>query len=161
VADELRIEDGAHALHVEREYDAPPQQVWSAWTDPARLARWLAVPDGPLSDRPIRLDFGGGTDEWADVSILQAEEPRLLVLRWSFVGVETSELRVEITAADHGGARVTLDHRGLGDSTVGYGAGWQAYLVSLEEELGGPGDGLTWAARFAGLLPEWQARAAG
>ena len=161
MADELRIEDGAHALHVEREYDAPPEQVWDAWTDPARLGRWLAVPDGPLSERPVRLDFGGGTDEWADVSIVRAEAPRLLVLRWAFVGVETSDVRVEITPSAEGRSRVVLDHRGLGDSTVGYGAGWQAYLVSLEEELGGPGDGLGWSERFARFRPEWQARAAG
>ncbi len=29
-----------------REFDAPPEMVWKAWTEPELLRRWLLGPDG-------------------------------------------------------------------------------------------------------------------
>lgn len=157
--DELREDGGALSLHLEQDYDATPAEVWDAWTRPERLARWLARPSGELTGAPVRLDFGDGPDDWADVTVLVSEPPVLLELRWDFVGDVSSRLRVEIVELAPGRTRVRLDHSGLGDSTLGYGAGWQAYLVSLAAELGAPADGASWDERFATALPTWQARA--
>ena len=32
---------GRSALTIERDYDAPPQAVWQAWTDPQALSKWF------------------------------------------------------------------------------------------------------------------------
>jgi uncharacterized protein YndB with AHSA1/START domain len=107
----------------------------------------------------VRLTFGDGAEEWTDVQVQQWEPQRLLQLSWSFPGVTGSTLRVELEPLPNGRTRLIIDHTGLGDSAVGYGAGWTAYLDSLAAELRG-GDGRArWDERFAAALPDWRARA--
>lgn len=36
-------------LDIERRYDAPPERVWQAWTDPQALSRWF----GPGDDNSV------------------------------------------------------------------------------------------------------------
>lgn len=162
MADELRADGDALALHLEREYAATADEVWSAWTDPDRLARWLAPVSGALrpGSAPVRLTFGDGDDDRADLTVLTAEAPRLLRLRWAVAGAEDSEVRVEIVPLAAGRVRLVLDHRRLGDATIGYGAGWEAYLRQLPGELGIPQDA-SWDELFAAALPAWRERAVG
>jgi hypothetical protein len=60
--------------------------------------------------------------------------------------------------ADRGRTRLTIEHRGLGDATVGYGAGWQAYLARLTADLRMV-EPPAWEAEFAAALPGLRARA--
>lgn len=150
-------------VQLEREYSATPDEVWDAWTSPERLARWLGKPAGPVLDaaEPVRLTLGDGDDEWADVSVITADRPRLLELVWAFVGEPSSVLRVEIEPVDAARTRLVVEHRGLGSSAVGYGAGWQAYLDGeLAGELGGAWETSGWDVRFERALPIWRERAA-
>jgi uncharacterized protein YndB with AHSA1/START domain len=158
-SDELRTEADGRVVRLERDYDATPGEVWSAWTDPERLARWLGRPAGPLGAQPTRMSFGGDPDQWADLAVLAMREPAHLSLLWSFPGVADSVLDVSITPLGDGRTRVVVEHRGLGSSDTGYGAGWSAYLAALAVELGGPDDGRSWDDRFAAALPTWRARA--
>ena len=34
------------ALEIERHYDAPPERVWQAWTDPLALSEWFGPGEG-------------------------------------------------------------------------------------------------------------------
>lgn len=161
MVDELRS-DGC--VYLERDYAATPDEVWDAWTSPERLARWLGTPSGPLlgATAAVRLDLGDGEDDWADVVVSTADRPRLLELRWGFVGEPGSVLRVEIVPIDATHTRLLVEHRGLGTSAVGYGAGWQAYLDGgLAAELGERIEGSDWDERFQLALPGWRDRAAG
>ncbi len=46
---------------LERTYDAAPERVYRAWTDPAAKAQWFGDPSAPGTDH--RLDFRvGGTE---------------------------------------------------------------------------------------------------
>jgi uncharacterized protein YndB with AHSA1/START domain len=162
VPDEISDTNGERTIHLEREYAASAGELWQAWTDPVRLARWLGPPTGPLLDTigPVRLRLGDDPDQWADVRVLRAEEPRLLELAWDFPGQSGSVLRIEIAAAAAGRTRLIIDHRGLGSSSTGYGAGWQAYLDgSLRAEIG-IAAAESWDTLFARALPAWQQRAA-
>jgi uncharacterized protein YndB with AHSA1/START domain len=162
VTDELRADGDASYLHLEREYDATPEEVWDAWTDPERLARWLARPAAaPLTAHgPVRFTFGEGDSEWADITVRESQPPHRLEVVWAIAGASSSVLRIEISAVDATRSRVVVEHRGLGDSTVGYGAGWEAYLQTLAVELGEDAT-VTWDERFAEVLPQWRERAAG
>ena len=40
-------------------YDASPEQVWAAWTDPDNLTQWWCVPDWEVSDVVIEPRPGG------------------------------------------------------------------------------------------------------
>ncbi|MEP7019058.1 MAG: SRPBCC domain-containing protein [Pseudonocardiales bacterium] len=159
MTDEVRS-DGC--VYLERDYPATPDEVWDAWTSPERLARWLGTPAGPIlgATAPVRVSLGDGEDDWADVSVISAEPPRLLELTWGFVGEPGSVLRVEIVPIDATHTRVQVEHRGLGTSAVGYGAGWQAYLDGeLAGELGQAWETSGWDARFEQALPVWRDRA--
>jgi uncharacterized protein YndB with AHSA1/START domain len=160
VPDEFRSDA---TVHLEREYPATPDEVWDAWTSPERLARWLGTPARPVlgAGGPVRLTLGEGADDWADVSVITADRPRLLELVWAFVGEPGSVLRVEIEPIDATRTRLLVEHRGLGSSAVGYGAGWQAYLDGeLAGELGETENVSGWDERFEQALPIWRERAA-
>jgi uncharacterized protein YndB with AHSA1/START domain len=44
----VRAANGAATVHVEDRYDASIADLWSAITEPERLARWIAAVDGDL-----------------------------------------------------------------------------------------------------------------
>jgi len=70
---------------VQRDFDATTDEVWNAWTDPARLVRWLGAVEAPLTTpgRPVRLAMAA--DELPDdlstaqnpatFTVLDAEPP--------------------------------------------------------------------------------------
>jgi uncharacterized protein YndB with AHSA1/START domain len=155
---DVRDELAGDGVRLEREYDATPEELWDAWTSPERLARWLARPAGPLGPEPVRLSFGDGEDEWAEVRVRQSRPPELLELTWTFPGISESVLRVEIQRLPGGRSRLIVDHGHLGDAAVGYGAGWDAYLQSLRADLTGERT-TAWDELFATALPTWRARA--
>jgi uncharacterized protein YndB with AHSA1/START domain len=160
VTDEFRADQ---TVRLEREYRATPEDLWDAWTAPERLARWLGAPSGPLlgAPGPVRLTLGDGAGEWADVAVTTLDRPRLLELSWEFEGPVRSVLRIELEAVDAAHTRLVVEHRGLGSSTIGYGAGWQAYFDGeLAHELGAPAPATHWAERFERALPVWRERAA-
>lgn len=148
-------------VHLERDYRATPEQLWTAWTDPESLARWLGTPAGPLltATTPVRMIMGDDEDQWVDIQVVTAEPPRLLELTWDFPGLTGSRLRVEFKVIDTDRTRVIVDHNNLGTSATGYGAGWQAYLEgALAAHFGEPIKE-TWDELFARNLPQWRERA--
>jgi uncharacterized protein YndB with AHSA1/START domain len=149
-------------VHLEREYVATPEEAWSVWTDPKRLSRWLGAASASiLTPGGVRLAMDpDDADQWVDVETIESQPPTLLRLRWEFAGGEGSMLTVRIDPVGETRVRMTLDHEGLGDSTVGYGAGWQAYLDGggLAREFGGT-SGRDWDAVFSVVLPQWKERA--
>jgi uncharacterized protein YndB with AHSA1/START domain len=160
VVDELRNFTTAPSIHLERDYIASPEELWAAWTDPQQLSRWLctsAVPFLTTSD-PVRLWLGDGEDQWVDVQVRVSEPPHRLELAWRFAGGVDSVLQVRIQSVDESTSRVSVDHRELGPSTVGYGAGWQAYLVLLGNQFGSIASE-PWTALFEQYLPIWRTKA--
>jgi uncharacterized protein YndB with AHSA1/START domain len=161
--DALRPDGQAcRAVHLEREYAASPADVWSALTEPGRLARWLGKLAGPYlgTSEPTRLIMGDGPSDWVDITVLRADEHRLLELGWDYPGEAPSVLTITLSATCTG-TLLILDHRGLArGQATGYGAGWDAYLIGLLGELGGQdGTGGTWEQRWQQRLPAWRERA--
>lgn len=159
MTDTLRTSGDTRAVHLERTYQASPEELWTAWTDPDRLARWLGTPAGPIidADAPVRIAMGGD-DDWVDVLVVHADAPRLLELRWEFAGEPAGLLRVALTPV-RDGTLLVLDHDGLTDSSTGYGAGWQAFLDGPLDALFGTGAG-SWDELFEQAMPTWRERAA-
>jgi uncharacterized protein YndB with AHSA1/START domain len=48
--------------------DAPPETVFGAWTDPARLG-WFYNPEQPIPDEPIELDLRVG-GAWRQMMVI-------------------------------------------------------------------------------------------
>jgi uncharacterized protein YndB with AHSA1/START domain len=160
VADELRNFATAPSIHLERDYTASADELWAAWTDPQQLSRWLCTSAAPFltMSGPARLWLGDGEDQWVDVEVLVSEPPHRLELAWRFAGDVDSVLQVRIERVNDSTSRVKVHHSGLGPSTLGYGAGWQAYLVILGDQLGSIA-AERWTALFEEYLPIWRAKA--
>jgi len=149
----LRNDEETCAVRFERLYDFTPAELWSAITDPARLARWLAQAQvDPGDGGQVRLAFDEGRTEGR---ILTWDEPHVLEYEWRFTGEDESVLRFELQPQEYG-TLLVLDHRRLGRTAgTGYAAGWHAHL----DALAGAIELAAWQRRFEELLPVYQAQA--
>lgn len=153
----LRADGERCAVRFERRYDATPEELWAALTEPEQLAGWLAR--APRFDRDgVDLVFGDGTGaQRASGRVLAWDEPRLLEYEWRFPGEDESVVRFELRPLEHG-TLLVLDHRRLGrNAGAGYGAGWHAHLDALERLDAFSDD--AWTRRFEELLPAYVAQA--
>jgi uncharacterized protein YndB with AHSA1/START domain len=143
-------------VRFERLYDASPEELWRALTDPEQLrgwlghaSRWELVPGAEYE-----LDVGGPT-----TGRIRAVEPgRVLELDWNYDDEPESILRLEIVPREQG-VLLVLDHRRLRDEDApGYGAGWHAHLDALARPFAlGPEQ---WWERYRELRPEYERRLA-
>ncbi|HKT43741.1 MAG TPA: SRPBCC family protein [Gaiellaceae bacterium] len=141
-------------IRFERHFDAPIAGVWSALTDPERLARWLAP--ASFADGAVRLEFDA--ENVVTGALLASDPPRLLEYEWRFPGETESVVRFELFE-DGDATMLVLEHRLLGaGQAVGYGAGWHAHLDGLADELASTSG--SWDERFAEWLPRYRALAA-
>ena len=115
-----------------RYYDAAPDEVWAALTQPDSVARWLAAPG------EIDLSAGGSfelrlNDGHTLGARVRAVEPaRLLELDWDDVGEEPSVVRFALKS-DGDATVVVLDHRRV-NSRLGmrYMRRWTRHLDRLD-----------------------------
>ena len=165
----LRSADGTGVVRIEDRYDTGIDDLWSALTDPGRLARWYGQVEGDL--RPggqFRLHV-----ESADIDAtgrVQACEPprRLLVTTretdesWrKGRGVQPFDEAIEATlTADGDQTILVIEVRGMPLDTIAfYGAGWQIHAENLAAYLAGRERGDT-EARWDELVPPYQDLAA-
>jgi uncharacterized protein YndB with AHSA1/START domain len=154
----LRAVDGKGVVRMEGRYDTDVEDLWSAVTDPERLARWLVDVSGDLQ-------VGGAftasfTSSWEGVGRVDVcERPHRLLVTMS---PETAEETV-IEAELHGDGDETLlviEERGLPlDVYADHGAGWQAHVEDLDTHLAGR-ERTDWSARWTELIPSYRELAA-
>jgi uncharacterized protein YndB with AHSA1/START domain len=165
----LRLADGAGVVRIEGRYDTDIHDLWSAFTDPGRLAHWYGQAEGDL--RPggqFRLHV-----EDADVDatgrVEACETPRRLLVTTRETeesyrrgqGVPPYDQALEVTlAADDDQTILVMEVRGMPlDSVAFFGAGWQIHAENLASYLAGRERGET-EARWNQLVPAYQALAA-
>ena len=156
----LRSADGKGVVRMEDRFDTHVDDVWSALTDPRRLARWLGEVEGDL--RPggeFRAHFFASG--WEDTGRVEACEPphRLLVLTRQ--PDQSVEQAIEVTlTADGDGTILVWEERGMPVELVAaYGAGVQVHVEDLAAHLAGH-ERCDADARFAELLPAYKELAA-
>jgi uncharacterized protein YndB with AHSA1/START domain len=129
-------------LVIERVFDAPPEQVWRAWTEPEHIKQWWGPKD--FTAPSIESDFreGGsylwamkspdGTTYWSTGTFHEIVAPERLVVTDSF--------------ADEQGNVVPPSHYGMeGDHPM------EGRVTVTFEELDGDRTKLT--LRYAGMAP--------
>ena len=165
----LRSADGKGAVRIEDRYDTDIDDLWSALTDPVRLARWHGQVEGDL--RPggeFRLTLE--SEGWEGTGRVEACEPprRLLVTTretdesWQKgQGVPPFDETLEATLTSDGDQTIlVLEVQGMPlDEIAFYGAGWQIHAENLAAYLAGrePDDV---EARWQALVPPYQNLAA-
>ena len=165
----LRSADGAGVVRIEDRYDTDIDDLWSAITDPDRLARWHGQIEGDLHPGgEIRL-YLEGDDIDSTGRIDACEPPRRLVVTTretdeSYLkgqGVPPFDAVKEITLTPGGDQTIlVLEVRGMPlDAIAFFGAGWQIHAENLAAYLAGrePDDV---EARWKELVPPYQDLAA-
>src|SRR5690242_15744803 len=165
----LRAADGVGVVRIEDRYDTAIDDLWSALTDPDRLARWYGQVEGDLR-------LGGefrvylAADDIESIGRVEACEPpqRLLVTSRETdesyrkgQGVPPFDAAIEATlTADGDQTILVIEVRGMPlDKIAFYGAGWQIHAENLAAYLAGRERGDT-EARWGELVPHYQNLAA-
>ena len=158
----LRAADGVGVVRIEDRFNTDIDDMWSALTDPSRLARWHGQVEGDL--RPggeFRLTIE--SEGWDGTGRVQACEPprRLLVTTretdesWrKGQGVPPFDETLEATlTADGDQTILVIEVQGMPlDKIALYGAGWQIHTENLAAYLAGREPGDT-EARWGQLVP--------
>jgi uncharacterized protein YndB with AHSA1/START domain len=165
----LRSAEGAGVVRIEDRYDTDIADLWSAITDPGRLARWHGEVAGDL--RPggeFRLHVdSAGMDCLGRVEACEPPRRLLVTTRESDEsyqggqGVPPFDEVIEATlTADGEQTILVIEVRGMPlDKIAFYGAGWQMHAEDLAAHIAGR-ERLD-EARFNDLVPPYQDLAAG
>jgi uncharacterized protein YndB with AHSA1/START domain len=154
-----RTDDGKGAVRMEDLYDTNVDDLWSALTDPGRLARWIAEVTGDLQlGGQVHAHFTSGWDGPGRIDVCEA--PHRLVAIMSPGTPEETVIDATLTP-EHGRTRLVIEERGIPVAELAYhGAGWQAHVEDLTAHIQGrqPGD---WHTRWTALTPTYQDLAGG
>ena len=153
--------DGPGVVRIENRYDTDINDLWSALTDPGRLARWYGEVEGDLrpgGEYRLRVTMS----EWEGTGRVEMCEPPR---RLRVTGRETQDSYDEVIeatlTADGEQTILVLEVSGMPlERLPFYGAGWQIHAEDLAACIAGraPGEG---AARWDELVPPYQEMAAG
>ena len=150
----LRTADGKAVVRMEDRYRTDVDDLWSALTDPERLARWVARVDGDL--RVGGAFHASFTSGWEGPGRVDAcEPPRRLLVTLSPGEDDQTEIEVEL-APDGDLTRLVIEERGLPlDEGADHGAGWQAHVEDLAAYLAGRPTA-EWHTRWTELIPAYR-----
>lgn len=151
-----RIDERRGSVRVEDVYDTDVDDLWSAITEPKRLARWIAVVEGDLKvGGMVQARF---TSTWEGPGRIDVCEPPNHLVITMEPGTD-DEAVIEAWLASEGlRARLVVEERGLPfDVLYKHGAGWQAHIEDLGRYLAGGHS--NWRARWTELTPVYQSLA--
>jgi uncharacterized protein YndB with AHSA1/START domain len=158
LAGSVRVVDGKAVVRMEDWFSTGVDDLWSALTDPQRLARWIATVEGDL-----RL----GGEFWARFTsscwegpgrVDVCDPPRRLRLTMSPGQDDQTVIEAELTA-DGDQTRLVVEERGLPiGAAAGRGAGWQAHVEDLGAYLAGR-ELADWRERWTELTPAYRDQA--
>ena len=151
------------ALVITRQFDAPRERLWQAWTDPEHVKRWWGPKGFTTPFCTIDLRVGGvflycmrspeGKDYWSKNVYREIVSPTRIVATDSFAdekgnvvpatyyGMSSDiplEMLVTVTFEEQGGkTKLTLTHAGLpaGEQRDGAQTGWSESFDKLAESL--------------------------
>jgi uncharacterized protein YndB with AHSA1/START domain len=157
----LRTADGKGVVRMEDRFDTDIDDLWSAFTDPGRLGRWLGEFEGDLSlggEFRARF-FSSGWEGTGRVDV--CEPPRHLLVTTRHLR-QTDEQAVEATlTADGDHTLLILEERGMPVNLLAaYGAGIQVHVEDLAAHIAGRDRCDDPEARWEELEPSYAALAA-
>ncbi len=134
----LRSADGKGVVRMEDRYDTDIDDLWSALTDPRRLARWMAEVEGDLRlGGEFRARFFASG--WEGTGRVEACEPPRHLLLLTKQPDQPDEQVIELTLAADGDQTILVwEERGMPvDLLAAYGAGIQVHVEDLTAYLAG------------------------
>ena len=154
-----RLDNERAAVRVEDIYDTDIDDLWSALTDPSRLAHWIATVEGDL--RPggrFHAHFTSTYEGPGRIDVCEA--PRRLLVTLDPGTSEETVIEARLSPIGNQ-TRLVIEERGLLIGEIeAHGAGWQAHVEDLASHLSGRRPG-AWQRRWAQLTPTYEEMAEG
>lgn len=137
------------SLTIKRRFNAAPAKVFSAWTDPEKMSRWMGP--GEVAAPTVECDVRVGgryrivmrkpSGEVFDVGGVYREIIPNEKLCFTWTWQHTAEIETLVTVSfkpDGSGTLMTLTHEQFGDEDMRdrHDAGWAATFDKLEKFLG-------------------------
>ncbi|MBM7806348.1 uncharacterized protein YndB with AHSA1/START domain [Geodermatophilus bullaregiensis] len=151
------LPDGRQRLEFRRSWPDGPDEVWAALTEPDRLPRWIGTYEGE------RAPGGRGSFTMThesepaseEVTIVECDPPRRLVVEWVQAGAEDWRVELDLTVES---GRTTLHFVQVfpaGTDVPDFALGWHWYLDKLDAEVGGRPAPADWDAFLAATGPAY------
>jgi len=154
----LQSTHGKGVVRVEDRYDTDLDDLWSALTEPERLARWLGDVEGDLRlGGEFRAHFfASGWEGTGQVEVCEPPQ-RLMVLTKAANEPEPHDHFIEVTLTADGDQTILVwEERGMPVSHLaGYGAGIQIHVEDLADHVAGR-DRRDAEPRWGELLPAYR-----
>jgi uncharacterized protein YndB with AHSA1/START domain len=154
----LRSVGGKGLVRMEDRYDTDIKDLWSAFTEPDRLARWLGKIEGDLrvGGEFTRFFYASGAAGTGRIDV--CEPPRRLRL---IMADEPDEQVIEVTLSEAGDQTiVVVEESGMPVNLLAaYGAGIQVHVEDLAAHIAGH-ERCDASARWGELQPAYEALAA-
>jgi uncharacterized protein YndB with AHSA1/START domain len=142
--------DGATYISITRTFDASPEDVFEAWTSPARFGRWFGTESTAVEDVTMDVQVGGkwsarmilgdGAEIGWHGSYLELDAPHRLVLSLSDrPGDQFERVTVDLKKVE-GGTEMTFTQSGGNMPPESYAQaeeGWRSFFDVLETGLSG------------------------
>lgn len=158
----LRTEDGQGIVRMEDRYDTDIDDLWSALTEPERLARWYGTVEGDLRlGGTFHAHIPEAGDRTGRVDACEPPQRLLLTMRDPDARPgQPEETVIEAwLTADGDQTVLVVEDRGLPVNLLpAYGAGVQIHVENLGHYLAGR-DPVDDEARWTELLPAYEALA--
>jgi uncharacterized protein YndB with AHSA1/START domain len=148
-----RIDERRGTVRVEDVYDTDIDDLWSAVTEPERLARWIAAVEGDLRvGGTVHAKF---TSTWEGPGRIEVCDPPHRLLLTMEPGTDDEAEIEAVLTAEGDRTRLVVEERGLPlDTLYKHGAGWQAHIEDLGRYLAG-GES-NWRERWIELEPAYE-----
>lgn len=134
-------------LTVSKRYNATPQAIFAAWTDPASLKQWLCPEGGSVSFAAADVQVGGayridmqfGQQVVTHHGVYQEiVPPSKLVFTWESANTQGQQTVVTVELFARGNeTELVLTHERFpsAEATQGHVQGWQSILAGLDQFL--------------------------
>ena len=124
-----------HTVRAARRVMASPETVWSAWSDPERLAGWFTE----HAEQDFRVGGRYSNADGDEGEFLEIVPNRLLRFTWEQADYAPgSSVTVELVPTGNGGTEVHVEHANVACDDAGdLELGWNLSLDSLAKYLEG------------------------
>lgn len=110
----------SESLELNRTFDAPPDAVWRALTDPLAVPGWFwpFPTTADIDTRPGGRYRLSSSVMGMEGKVIDSDAPRALAFRWQWVGEDAqTEVRYALTPAGDG-TRLRITHAGFANAST-------------------------------------------
>ena len=151
--------DGRQRLEFRRSWPDPIEDVWSALTEPDRLARWIGRYDGERragGTGTFAMTHEQGEHTGEPTTILVCDPPRRLVIEWVQQDADAWRIDLDLTVEDGRTVLRFLQFFPAGADVADMAGGWHWYLDKLDAELTGRPQPTDWDSFWAEVGPGYR-----